>query len=120
LDRPVESADLRPYLDDARAAHPTWRAPQVDKFVCVIEFLRQRKVLRPILNRPRNADSPGLPDLFLWRRDRDGCIVRGQFVEVKRHVRRKRWKEPLLAGQKQELAFLRGLGLKARPVYLIE
>ena len=120
LDVPIESAVLRLFLDDARREHPTWRAPQVDKFARVIEFLRQRKVLRQVLERTRDPDNPGLPDLFLWRRDRDGAINGGQFVEVKRHVRLMRWKEPLSKAQKQELEFLRGLDLKAHAVYLIE
>jgi hypothetical protein len=60
-----------------------------------------------------------LPDLFLWRQDRNGSVA-GQFIEVKRYVRHTRWREPVSPQQKAELQFLGDIGLNASVVYLLE
>jgi VRR-NUC domain len=110
---------LRMSLVEARLAHPTWRCPQHEKFARMIEHLRTRGVLSSILERDRITESPGLPDLYLWRA-RSGTIEAGQFIEVKRRNRRTGYKEPTSRSQRDELTFLRSLGLKARVVYLEE
>jgi hypothetical protein len=95
---------------------------RADKYVVLLNVLRARRLLRSVMSRERNPVSPGVPDLFLWRQQRDRPPV-GVFVEVKRRYRNPhgRWvREPLLASQQEELAFLTGLKLGARTVYLRE
>ena len=119
LDSAIDPTDLKLHLDAARQTHPTWRSPTAVKFVHVIVFLRQKSVLASVLARTRTLQNPGVPDLFLWRQDRNGSVA-GQFIEVKRYVQRTRVREAVSREQKEELQFLKSLGLKARVVYLLE
>lgn len=72
------------------------------------------------MDRQRLETSPGLPDLFLCRVNPGQGVHGGRFVEVKRSVPHRNWKEPASREQLEELAFLRRLGLKAQVVYLLE
>jgi len=96
---------------------------RADKYVTLVHFLRQKRVLPKVLHRARDAASPGVPDLFLWRHRADGVPYGAGFIEVKRHARDKdgKWcRERVLRTQQQEMAFLTGLGLSARSVYIRE
>jgi len=75
--------------------------------------------LQQLVERHANPDrwaSPGVPDLFLYAWEVETRRVIGRFVEVKRPKKDER----LSRSQVAELAFLRGLGLKARELRLIE
>jgi hypothetical protein len=109
---------LRPFYDRARREHPTWRAPNVTHLAAVITCLARTKHLNAVVNRERTATNPGIPDLFLWKRDKDGQPFGGQFIEVKRRSRT--YKEPVSKEQREEIAFLKTIGAKARVVYLLE
>lgn len=96
------------------------RTPQMDKLYALLEWLREREVLGSVVRRERSAASPGIHDLFLFRRSRDGRVFGGRFVEVKRRILKPSWREPVSASQRAEIQFLRSLGLKASIVYVIE
>jgi hypothetical protein len=96
------------------------RTPHVTKLAEMLGYLQRKRVLRKILARQRNPANPGLPDLFLYKVDRNGRVIDGRFVEVKRWDRRKKDRERVSPAQKAELAFLIGLRLKAQVVYLLE
>ncbi len=55
-----------------------------------------------------------MPDLFLFAWQHEPRRVLGRFVEVKKP------EEPLKPSQVEELAYLNGLGLKARVLRLTE
>lgn len=116
----VKPEVLQAYAGRARRSDATLRAPQASKFADMLSFLEQRRVLTAIVNRQRDPAAPGIPDLFLYRVGRDGRVHGGRFVEVKRWSRADRAREQVSSEQKAELAFLRGLGLAAQVVYLIE
>jgi hypothetical protein len=87
------------------------RAPSAE---CIVAILRTVKpaVVRRIIERhldPERVDPrrPGVPDLFLWAVDRSGRSCSPRFVEVKRPDER------LYPHQKDEIEFLRSLGLEA-------
>ena len=119
-DAPVTTEALRPFYAAAREKHPTWRAPNVDNVVALIAHLQGRGCLDEVLNRPRSAANPGLPDLFLWQRTRDGKRFGGRFVEVKRSTERPKFREPESVAQRDERVFLSELGFKAQVRYLIQ
>lgn len=118
LDAPVTPDILRPFYERARAEHPTWRAPTPTKLAAVITCLAKTKRLTRIVNRERKAENPGLPDVFLWKRDEDGKPFGGQFIEVKRRARG--FIERLSKEQQAEIAFLKSIGARTRHVYLTE
>jgi hypothetical protein len=74
--------------------------------------------LKAILGRhlsPEHAGLSGVPDLFLYAVDmKTGRPAMGRFVEVKKP------REPVSVVQRAEIEFLRGLGLQARVLRLIE
>jgi hypothetical protein len=118
LEAGITAETLRPYYDEARRQHPTWRAPNPAHLAALINCLARTKRLTRIVNRERAAANPGLPDLFLWRRRKDGEPFGEQFIEVKRRARD--YREPLSKEQKAEIAFLNDIGAKARAIYLVE
>jgi len=109
---------LRPYYERARLDHPTWRAPKAKDLAALVTCLAHTRRLLEVLGRERSPKNPGLPDLFLWKRGRDGAPFGGQFLEVKRQ--KGKWKEPVSKEQRAEIAFLRDRGAKARVIYLLE
>jgi hypothetical protein len=62
----------------------------------------------------RHPEHPGVPDLFLYRKNARGFVEGEKFVEVTRPG------EKLSEQQAEELEFLRRLGLGAGLVRLIE
>ena len=118
LEKAVTAETLRPYYERARREHPTWRAPNPKDLAAVVTCLSNTKRLVGVLGRERSAKNPGLPDLFLWKRDREGKPFAGRFVEVKRRTRT--YKEPLSKEQRAEIAFLKKLGAPAHDVYVVE
>jgi VRR-NUC domain len=113
---PFTADRLRPHYERARREHPTWNAPNVENTIAMLICLG--KYLRQILERERSSANPGLPDLFLWTRTKNGRLSRGQFIEVKR--KRGKYKERESPAQRGEREFLTKLGAKARVVYLLE
>jgi hypothetical protein len=111
---------LQRCADDSRTAGLKLKAPHASKFAAMIGFLQKKGVLHKVLERERDPESPGLPDLFLYRIDRSGDVQGGRFVEVKRWNRNDGFRERLSPTQKDELAFMRSLGLRADVVYLLE
>jgi hypothetical protein len=109
---------LRPYYKCARVEHPRWKAPNVTHLAALMACLANTKRLIAIVKHERRTENPGLPDLFLWKRDKKGRPFGGQFIEVKRRTRT--FTEPLSKEQRAEIVFLKSIGVKARPVYLIE
>ena len=103
-------------IDAERGGAPPLRRPNIECLLAMGAYLKRRNALREILMRHLNVDpsSPGIPNLFLYRLEPDGRVTGARFVEVKRP------KEPLLKSQIDELRFLRGLGLKAGVVRLVE
>lgn len=111
---------LKEHAERSRRLGLKLRAPEPSKFARLLSFLVERGVLRKVMNRKRPADKPGIPDLFLFRVDRNGRVHGGRFVEVKRWNRRQHTKERVSAEQREEIAFLTGLKLAAQVVYLLE
>ena len=73
--------------------------------------------IRALVDRHTNVvrtGRSGVPDLFLFARDRSGKPVISRFVEVKKP------EEPVSSDQLDEIRFLQGLGLHARVLRLIE
>jgi hypothetical protein len=120
LDQPCGHDGLQVRIASVRQRSPELRCPQVDKLLAMLDWLRTRGVLRKLVQRQRSNDSPGIPDLFLFRRAQDGRVLGGRFVEVKRCTRKPAWREPVSATQRNELRFLKELGLNASVVYVIE
>ena len=120
LDQLCGRDELRSRIASVRQRAPELRCPQVDKLLAMLDWLRARAVLRKLVQRERRNDSPGIPDLFLFRRTRDGRVLGGRFVEVKRRTQKPLWRERVSATQRSELRFLQRLGLKASVVYVIE
>jgi VRR-NUC domain-containing protein len=118
LDAPVTPEILRPFYERARREHPTWRAPNPTHLAAMMTCLARTNRLAAIVDRERRAANPGLPDLFLWKRDRYGVPFGGTFIEVKRRQRNRR--EPTSIEQDEEIAFLKRLGARARILYLDE
>ena len=116
----TDASVLSQFTERSRASGTKLRVPEATKFAAMNAFLQKRRVLRHVVMRARPAVNPGLPDLFLYRLDRHGRVHGGRLVEVKKWDRRKKVREPLSSGQKDELQFLRGLGLMATVVYLLE
>ena len=112
--------DLADAIAVVQAREPTLKATRADRLVHVMRCLQSRHVLEHVVQRQRPIDSPGVPDLCLWRTDASGRIGGAWFVEVKRRTERPSWRESLSASQKAEVAFLRSLGLKATPVWMTE
>jgi hypothetical protein len=98
--------------------HPLWKPPAPVHFLVLLRFLRERDLLEDVMDRVREFDRPGLPDLALYRRRADRHAYGFIFAEVKRSVGR--WREPLSKAQRSELQFLRSVGLKAGVVRIIE
>lgn len=114
---------LHEALEGVRASGVRTGPLRADKYVMVIHVLRARRLLQKVMRRERDPASPGVPDLFLWRRNDAGAVYGAGFVEVKRQYRNgdgKRCREGVSKTQQQELAFLKDLGLPARTVYLRE
>jgi hypothetical protein len=89
----------------------------------VVHFLRAKGLLKKVMRRERKPASPGVPDLFLWRRNEAGTVYGAGFVEVKRRYRNGdgHWcRERVSKTQRQQLTFLDEIGLPARTVYLRE
>jgi hypothetical protein len=120
LEDVTDPAALHDRVERSRQSGELLRTPVSTKFAAMTRYLVEKKALRAIVDRDRPEASPGLPDLFLYRVDREGRVHGGRFVEVKRWdpVRKKR--ERVSEAQRAELDFLKGLGLKARIVYLVE
>jgi len=118
LDEPVTAERLRPFYERARREHPTWKAPTPVHLAAMMTCLARTNRLGAIVDRERRAANPGLPDLFLWKRDSHGVPFAGTFIEVKR--KKGKWREPTSIEQDEEIAFLKRLGAKARVVYLDE
>lgn len=122
MDAMLTAEGLRDAMEQVKAGGVRTGPVRADKYAVLLNVLRARRLLRSVTARERNPVSPGVPDLFLWRQQGDRLPV-GTFVEVKRRYRNPqgRWvREPLLASQREELAFLTSLGLEARTVYLRE
>ena len=113
--------------EDVRAAYrkaknlPTRSRPVVS-VVALLRMLSEER-LRKLIERhcpPDAADPLGVPDLLLFRVTRSfqaetrGRLYAPRFVEVKRP------RERLLPRQLEEIRFLRGLGLRAGVVRLVE
>ena len=122
LDHTLTSEMLRWHFDALRSDGLAARAPTPSKFVVVVRHLAARGLLDSVRLRERNLDSPGVPDLFLWRMKADGRPYGCRFVEVKRRYVTGgcRRREAIRASQQEEIDFLRGLGLKAGVVYVLE
>ena len=60
---------------------------RADKYVELVHFLRAKGLLQKVMRRERSSKSPGVPDLFLWRRNAAGALYGAGFVEVKRRYR---------------------------------
>jgi hypothetical protein len=103
-----------------RREHPHWRAPTATKLAALIEFMTARKVLERVLSAVREEKSPGIPDLFLYRRNPARGVHGGRFVEVKRRVPRTGYTERVSNAQQREHALLRALKLRVDVVYLTE
>ena len=89
---------LARHAEKSRVMGNTLRAPEPTKFAAMNAFLQQRGVLRAVVERERDLKNPGLPDLFLYRLDRDKRVHGGRFVEVKR------WDKPKTFGNVFPLA----------------
>lgn len=63
---------------------------------------------------PEHAGRSGVPDLFLFARDRDGAIRCVNFVEVKKP------NEPVSRDQQDEIEFMQRIGLPVRVFRLTE
>lgn len=71
--------------------------------------------LQKLVDRHSDPGVFGVPDLFLFARDRKTQkVYMGRFVEVKKPD------ELVSLGQREEIAFMKGLGLHARLIRLIE
>jgi hypothetical protein len=116
LDASITAESIQPYYDCARRQHPAWKAPNPPQLAALAICLAKVRRLANVLDRERTVANPGLPDLFLWNRNPAGVPFGGQFVEVKRRTRT--YKEPLSKEQRDEIAFLKKIGAKARVVYL--
>lgn len=117
LDASLTAETLRPYYERARREHPTWRAPNPIDLAAVVTCLAKTNRLLRVLGRERSTENPGLPDLTLWQRNRDGVPFGGRFIEVKR--RTQTYKEPVSKEQRAEIEFLKDLGAKADVIYLL-
>lgn len=86
------------------------RAPSAECIVAILRTLKPavaRRIIERHLDPERvNPRRPGVPDLFLWAVDRSGRLCSPRFVEVKRPDER------LDPHQKEEIEFLRSLGLE--------
>ena len=123
LDADLSAETLRHAMEDVRARGVHTGPVRADKYVTLVHFLRQKRVLLKVLHRARDVASPGVPDLFLWRHKADGVAYGAGFVEVKRHAKGNdgRWcRERVSPTQRDELEFLKSLGLSARTIYLRE
>ena len=100
--------------------HPTWKAPNLENTIALLSYLQQRNKLKEMLARERSTANPGLPDLFLWQRTKEGALTGGQFVEVKRSTHRPSLKEAESAEERSERMFLKSLGIRARVLYLVQ
>lgn len=91
--------------------------PSVQTLQALLDTIGPNR-LQKILNRhtsPDHGDRYGTPDLFLFSTEvSSGRIADANFVEVKKP------KEPVSNDQRQEIAFLLSLGLRARVLRLIE
>ncbi len=123
LDATLNAEMLRHAMEGVKARGVHTGPVRADKYVTLVHFLRQKRVLLEVLHRARDAASPGVPDLFLWRHKADGAPYGAGFVEVKRRAKGidGRWRrERVSQTQRDELAFLTGLGLSAREVFIRE
>jgi hypothetical protein len=115
------SLSERTIADRLEAVRPALRAQHLDApsamivhtLIAVCGPARLQQLVARHAN-PERWGSPGVPDLFLFRRDTTGRITSARFVEVKRP------REPFRPGQEDELAFLQSIGLHARVLRLIE
>jgi VRR-NUC domain len=121
---PVESLTDAKALNECaarnRAAGGKLRTPVPSKFAHLLGYLLSRGVLDDVIRRERSVEHPGLPDLFLYRLDSRGRVHGGMFVEVKRSNPHARTREKVSPAQRDEIAFLKRLGLRAQVVYLVE
>ena len=111
---------LQEFHDRSRTQRLTLRAPHASKFALLLGFLKRKGALDAILSRDRDPANPGIPDLFLYKVDRQGRVYDGGFVEVKRWNRQRRFRERVSPQQRAEIDFLNGIRLDARVVYLLE
>ena len=110
------SADrVRRALGLVKRRNPTLRAPRPAALLTLGRRLEEIGVLLGVLERGRDPEHPGTPDLFLYRKNAYGFVEGEKFVEVKSPGDR------VSKEQRAELEFLRGLiGLDAGVVRLIE
>jgi hypothetical protein len=113
IDDVGDPAALAKHAERTRNNAERLRAPQVGELAAMLTFLKKRRVLDVVIDRPRDARNPGIPDLFLYCVDRNGNVHDGRFVEVKRNMRKKA-RGRVSDAQKEELAFLKELGLAAQ------
>ncbi len=87
------------------------------KLIAVLSTLSSTK-LRKLATRHAGSEvdpkSPGVPDLITFKKSSTGTPYAFRFVEVKRP------KEKLRAHQREEIAFMRGLGMRAGVLRLVE
>jgi VRR-NUC domain len=87
------------------------------KLIAVLSTLSSTK-LRKLASRHAGGEvdpkSPGVPDLITFKKSPAGTPYAFRFVEVKRP------KEKLRAHQRAEIAFMRGLGMRAGVLRLVE
>jgi hypothetical protein len=88
-----------------------------EKLIAVLSTLSSTK-LRKLASRHAGSQvdpkSPGVPDLIAFKKSPKGAPYAFRFVEVKRP------KERLGAHQEAEIAFMRGLGMRAGVLRLVE
>ncbi len=101
----------RPGLKTRHLSPPSAEAIRALLEVC------SAKQLRALVERHRDPSrwqAPGVPDLFLFARSAKAGASMGRFVEVKKP------EEKLAGHQEEEIEFMRGLGLHARVLRLVE
>jgi hypothetical protein len=111
--------DVRRKAVRIRRHHPTLGAPPPAMLLVLANHLENLGVRWIVLEHAcnkslRHPEHPGVPDLFLYRKNARGFVEGEKFVEVTRPG------EKLSEQQAEELEFLRRLGLGAGLVRLIE
>jgi hypothetical protein len=108
--------DVEAALVRVKRLDRTLRAPTAPNLLLLVKYVDTHQgALLALLDQHRNRLlSPGVPDLFLFRRISDGRVSAGRFVEVKKP------EEAISDTQFREIAFLRRLTLKAGVVRLVE
>ncbi len=123
LDATLTPEALRIAMESLKTRGVRTGPVRAEEYVVLVHVLSSKRLLQKVMRRVRDAASPGVPDLFLWRQKADGVPYGAGFVEVKRHARGddgKSYRERVSTTQREELAFLTSLGLPARTVYVRE